>query len=70
MALFKSSAEMQKVFEEAGLKKEDEIVTYCTSGIRSAHLSLTLRMMGYENARNYDASFYEWAGDETLELEK
>lgn len=67
---FKNPKDIQKILDEKGIKKEDEIVTYCTAGIRSAHLALTLKMMGYENVRNYDASFYAWAADESLELEK
>lgn len=63
---FISADEMEKIFKEAGLEKDDEIATYCTAGIRSAHLALTLRIMGYDNARNYDASYYAWAGDKNL----
>jgi len=68
-ATVKSQEELEKLFAEAGLKPEDEIVVYCTAGIRSAHLTLILRMAGFENARNYDASYYEWAGNEQLPLE-
>ena len=67
---FKSADEMEKIFKAAGLKKQDEIVTYCTAGIRSAHLALTLKMMGYNNVKNYDESFYTWAKDTSLKVEK
>lgn len=56
----KSEAELNEIFKNTGLTKEQEIVTYCTSGIRSAHLALILNMLGY-HAKNYDASYYEWA---------
>ena len=56
----KSEEELNKIFKDAGLKKDQKIVTYCTAGIRSAHLALILNMLGY-NAKNYDASYYEWA---------
>jgi len=45
------------------------IVTYCTSGIRSAHNALVLRMAGYENAKNYDASINEWGAFDELPME-
>jgi thiosulfate/3-mercaptopyruvate sulfurtransferase len=61
---------LKKIAADAGLKTDDEIITYCTKGIRSAHLALVLREIGYSKARNYDASFYEWAGDEALPLVK
>lgn len=67
---FKSADELEAIFKAAGLNKEDEIVTYCTAGIRSAHLALTLRMMGYNNVKNYDESFYTWAKDDSLKIEK
>lgn len=67
---FKSSEDIEAIFKAAGLNKEDEIVTYCTAGIRSAHLALALRMMGYNNVKNYDESFYTWAKDESLKVEK
>ncbi|MGL6185290.1 MAG: sulfurtransferase [Clostridium chrysemydis] len=56
----KSKEELLKIFESKGLKKDKEIVTYCTAGIRSAHEALILNMLGFK-AKNYDASFYEWA---------
>ena len=68
-ATLKSQEELEVLFSNAGLKKDDEIVTYCTAGIRSAHLTVALRMAGYEKARNYDESFYTWAADQSLELE-
>lgn len=66
----KSSAELTQLFTHAGLKPGDQIVTYCTKGIRSGYMALVLRMAGFENARNYDASFYTWAGDKSLTVEK
>lgn len=65
----KSPAELKQMFQTAGLKPEDEIVTYCTAGIRSAHMALMMRMAGFGKARNYDASFYEWAGMKQLPVE-
>ena len=66
----KTASEIKAILDENGIEKDDEIVTYCTSGIRSAHMQIVLTMMGYENVRNYDASFYAWAGNQDLELEK
>lgn len=66
----KSPEELTRLFQSAGLQPEDLIVTYCTAGIRSAHMALVLRMTGFANAQNYDASFYEWAGIKDLPLEK
>ncbi len=58
----KSIADMKAIFEGLGLKPEDEIVTYCTVGIRSGFTAEELRMCGYAKAKNYNGSFSEWAG--------
>uniref|UniRef100_A0A1S2M347 thiosulfate sulfurtransferase n=1 Tax=Anaerobacillus isosaccharinicus TaxID=1532552 RepID=A0A1S2M347_9BACI len=65
----KSQAEIEKVMEDLGINKEDTVVTYCTAGIRSAHMTLILKMAGYENVKNYDASIYEWAKNDALPLD-
>lgn len=58
----KSIADMKAIFEGLGLKVDDEIVTYCTVGIRSGFTAEELRMCGYTKAKNYNGSFSEWAG--------
>ena len=65
----KTAKEIKAILDSKGIDKDDEIVTYCTAGIRSAHMQIVLDMMGY-NARNYDASFYVWAANQNLEVEK
>ena len=49
------------MFEDAGLSKDDEIVTYCTGGIRSAYTQMVMEMCGFEHTYNYDQSFWRWA---------
>lgn len=56
----KPNQELTEMFEAAGLKKEDKIVTYCTGGIRSAYMQLVLEMCGYEYTWNYDQSYWRW----------
>ncbi len=65
----KAEADLIALFEEAGVQRGDDIVVYCTKGIRSGFMALVIRGIGFDGARNYDASFYEWAGDEALEVE-
>ncbi len=67
---FKNQLELETVFGAATISKDDTIITYCTAGIRSAHMALVLRMAGYQNSMNYDASFYEWAGNDNLTVEQ
>lgn len=66
----KEPSEIKAILDSNGIKKDDEIATYCTAGIRSAHMQIVLTMMGYNDAKNYDQSFNGWAGNEKLEVEK
>lgn len=63
----KSNAEITKMFEDAGVSKDDQIVTYCTAGIRSGYMQLILEMCGFENSKNYDESYYRWCAVEDVE---
>lgn len=63
----RSVEDLTKMFEDAGLSKNDHIVTYCTGGIRSAYMQLVMEMCGFENSENYDESFYRWCAVEELE---
>ncbi len=63
----KPNAEIEAMFSEAGLSKDDHIVTYCTAGIRSAYMQLVMDMLGYETVENYDESFYRWSASQEVE---
>lgn len=63
----KGNEELVSLFEGAGLSKDDQIVTYCTAGIRSGYMQLVLEMCGFENSRNYDESYYRWCAVEEVE---
>ena len=65
--MLKSKAELTKLFEDAGLAKNDKIVTYCTAGIRSAYMELVMEMCGFKQVKNYDGSYYRWAKVEDVE---
>lgn len=63
----KTKAEVDKIMSDAGISKDDQIITYCTAGIRSAHMLVILKSYGYENVQNYDESFYYWASVNDVE---
>lgn len=58
----KSIKDIVAIMDKLGVKKDDEIITYCTVGIRSGFTAEILRMCGYKNVKNYNGSFSEWAG--------
>jgi thiosulfate/3-mercaptopyruvate sulfurtransferase len=61
---FKPAAELRRMYEEAGVTPDREIITYCHGGYRAAHTYLALRLLGYPRVRNYIGSWKEW-GDRT-----
>ncbi len=61
---FKSAAELQKLFKEAGIDPTKPTTTYCQSGGRAAVMAFTLELMGGKPARNYYRSWSEWGNDE------
>ncbi len=54
---------IKKALEEKGLHPGQEVVCYCTGGVRSAWLYFLLRLAGYERVRNYPGSWWEWSRD-------
>jgi thiosulfate/3-mercaptopyruvate sulfurtransferase len=58
---FKSADDLREIYEGKGIKPENEVITYCRIGERSAHTWFALtQLLGYPNVRNYDGSWTEW----------
>ena len=52
---------LKQMFESRGITTDKQVTAYCTAGIRSGYVYFLLRLMGYANASNYDASMFEWS---------
>jgi thiosulfate/3-mercaptopyruvate sulfurtransferase len=58
---FKPAAELRRIYGEAGVTPERDVVAYCRIGERSAHTWFVLHeLLGYPRVRNYDGSWTEW----------
>jgi thiosulfate/3-mercaptopyruvate sulfurtransferase len=57
-----SSSQVRARLQAVGFEPDTSVFTYCTGGIRSGLAAIMLQAAGYENARNYNASFSGWAG--------
>jgi len=58
---FKSAEELEGLYAEKGLERDQEVVTYCRIAERSSHSWFVLKyLLGYPNVRNYDGSWTEW----------
>jgi thiosulfate/3-mercaptopyruvate sulfurtransferase len=61
---FLPAAALRKMYEDAGVTPDREVLTYCQGGYRAAHAYVALRLLGYPRVRNYLGSWKEW-GDRT-----
>lgn len=60
--LLKSEADLRHDLELLGVTPDKNIITYCHTGVRSAHTTFVLReLLNYPNVRNYDGSWCEWS---------
>ncbi len=57
-------AQIRARVEALGYDTDEEVLIYCTGGIRSGFTTIVLRAAGYSKAKNYNVSFSAWAGTE------
>jgi thiosulfate/3-mercaptopyruvate sulfurtransferase len=69
-ATVKDAAAIKSGLEDKGLQESQEIVCYCTGGVRSAWLYFVLKLVGFPNVRNYPGSWWEWSRDFACPVEK
>jgi thiosulfate/3-mercaptopyruvate sulfurtransferase len=66
---FKPADELQKMYADAGVTPDREVITYCQGGYRAAHSYLALRLLGYPRVRMYIGSWKEWGDRADLPIE-
>ena len=69
-ATVKSAEDIKKIFEDHGLRQDQEIITYCLGGIRAAWVYCLLRYVGYQDVKTYPGSWWEWSRDFAAPTEK
>ncbi|MCW2810883.1 MAG: putative thiosulfate sulfurtransferase [Friedmanniella sp.] len=58
---FKSDDELKKIYSQAGVDWDGDIIAYCRIGERSAHTWFVLQeLLGQKNVKNYDGSWTEY----------
>jgi thiosulfate/3-mercaptopyruvate sulfurtransferase len=66
---FKPAADLRRMYQQAGITPDREVITYCQGGYRGAHAYLALRLLGYPRVRSYVGSWKEWGDREDLPIE-
>lgn len=69
-ATVKDLAVIREMLEDKGIRSDQEVICYCTGGLRSAWLYVILKLVGYRTIRNYPGSWWEWSRDFTCPVEK
>jgi thiosulfate/3-mercaptopyruvate sulfurtransferase len=67
--VFKPAPELREMLGALGVTPDKDVHVYCQGGIRAAHGTLVLKLLGYERARNYDGSMRDWANREDTPLD-
>jgi thiosulfate/3-mercaptopyruvate sulfurtransferase len=68
-SVLQSEDALRKLYESAGLKPGNTVVTYCNSGMQASQSYFTLKYLGYD-VRMYDGSLGEWTKTPGTILEK
>jgi len=68
IGVLKSKPDLSALLEKNGIRSDQEIVVYCTGGVRSGMAFYAFRSLGY-SVRNYDGSWWDWSLDSRLPVE-
>lgn len=69
-ATVKDPTIIREMLEAKGIRSGQDIICYCTGGVRSAWLYFILRLVGYPKLSNYPGSWWEWSRDFGAPVEK
>ncbi|MBH0208915.1 MAG: sulfurtransferase [Nitrospira sp.] len=69
-ATIKDVTVIKEMLEAKGVRPSQDVICYCTGGVRSAWLYFILKLVGYPKVSNYPGSWWEWSRDFAAPVEK
>ncbi len=69
-ATIKDVIVIKEMLEAKGVHPDQEVICYCTGGVRSSWLYFILKLVGYPKVSNYPGSWWEWSRDFACPAEK
>ncbi len=69
-ATVKDLSVIREMLNAKGIGNGQDVICYCTGGVRSAWLYFILKLVGYSKLRNYPGSWWEWSRDFACPAEK
>ena len=67
-SVLKNKQDLSALLEKNGIRSDQEIVVYCTGGVRSGMAYYAFRSLGV-SVRNYDGSWWDWSFHSELPVE-
>ena len=61
---FLPADEISRKYRSVGITPDKEVIPHCQTNVRGAHAYFTLRLMGYDSVRPYEASWAEYGNRE------
>lgn len=62
--------DLSKLYIDAGITPDKQVIVYCSTGVRASSDVFALRWLGYPSVRNYTGAWAEWSADTSLPVEK